>query len=211
MKRFRTVLLGALVLSSLLHAAPPAEQPSPAPRLNLWNGKDTSGWTFIARPGVAPTYAIHDGVLASNKSVGYLRTTAKYANYHLHLEWRWPAKVGNSGVLVHLTGDDVVWPDCIQCQIKGAATGDLLGMKGYDFKKPLVNGNQLAARTGAPAEKPVGEWNTYDITCRGDTIDLVVNGVPENHLEKLPVSSGFIALQMEGPAVEFRNVWLQLL
>ncbi|MGC3992102.1 MAG: DUF1080 domain-containing protein [Chthoniobacteraceae bacterium] len=206
MKRFLPALLGGMLLPQFLAAAPDTAL---APQIALWNGKDLTGWTFVAKPGVAPSYTIHDGVLASNKTVGYLRTVAKYTDYHLHVEWRWPVKTGNSGVLVDISGEDVVWPNCIQCQVKGDSTGDLLGMKGYDFGKPLVNGNQLAAKTGAPAEKPVGEWNRYDITCKNGTIDLVVNGVPENHLEKLPTPSGFIALQMEGPAVEFRNVWLQ--
>ena len=59
------------------------------------------------------------------------------------------------------------------------------------------------------SEKPFGEWNTYEITCRGDTLEVFVNGVRQNFLEDLPVTEGAIGLQMEGHPVEFRNVWLE--
>jgi len=29
-------------------------------------------------------------------------------------------------------------------------------------------------------EKPIGEWNQYEITCKGNTIKLTVNGVFQN-------------------------------
>jgi hypothetical protein len=200
-----------LVLANSANAQSPVPAPSApfAPRIELRNDADLAGWRFINKPGkTGAGCVLHEGVITPT-AVGYLRTIKKFSNYYLHVEWRWPAKVGNSGVLVHINGDDAVWPNCVQCQIKGDATGDLLGMKGFDFGKPLVNGNQLAKRTGPPAEKPVGEWNTYDIVCRADTIELRVNGVLQNHLEKLPATTGFVALQMEGPPVEFRHVWLQ--
>lgn len=36
-----------------------------------------------------------------------------------------------------------------------------------------------------------------------------MNGVRQNFANKLPVTSGAIALQLEGFPIEFRNVWLE--
>ena len=43
----------------------------------------------------------------------------------------------------------------------------------------------------------------------GNIIEVFVNGVKQNRVDKLPVSAGTIALQMEGYPIEFRNVWLE--
>ena len=48
------------------------------------------------------------GRRASSK--GYVRTEMPYADYKLHLEWRWPKGPGNSGIMFHLVNGDMLWP-----------------------------------------------------------------------------------------------------
>ena len=74
---------------------------------------------------------------------------------------------------------------------------------------PLLNNRKRAPRLAEPSEKSLGEWNSSEITCRGSTIEVFVNGVRQNFVENLPVTRGAIALQMEGYPIEFRNVWLE--
>jgi hypothetical protein len=74
---------------------------------------------------------------------------------------------------------------------------------------PMQNNRKRSPRLADPSEKPHGEWNTYEITCKGDTIEVFVNGVRQNFVNKLPVTAGTIALQVEGAPIYFRNVWLQ--
>jgi hypothetical protein len=130
----------------------------------------------------------------------------------LHVEWRWPkdAKVNaNSGVLLHVTGPDAIWPLCFECQLKNANAGQVVGM-GLDIPAaPLLNARKRAPRLAATSEVPLGEWNSYEIYCRGNTIEAFVNGVRQNRVEALPRGAGQIALQMEGFPIEFRNVWLE--
>src|SRR5207245_7849410 len=57
-------------------------------------------------------------------------------------------------------------------------------------------------------EKPIGEWNQYEITCRGDTIKLVVNGVLQNEGRHAESDKGKILLQSEGAEIHFRNIEL---
>jgi hypothetical protein len=61
---------------------------------------------------------------------------------------------------------------------------------------------------GKIIEKPLGEWNKYEITCKGDTIKLVVNGRLANEGTKAEATRGKILLQSEGTPIEFRNVTL---
>jgi hypothetical protein len=58
------------------------------------------------------------------------------------------------------------------------------------------------------SEKPVGEWNTMEIECKGDEVKVHVNGDLVNHGSKATASKGKIALQAEGVEVEFRKVEL---
>ena len=79
-----------------------------------------------------------------------------------------------------------------------------------DFPAPLIKGKKRAKIT-TPSEKPPGEWNSYDIYCRSNTIETKVNGVHQNLIEKVSVNSGAIGIQLEGSPIEFRLVWVELL
>jgi hypothetical protein len=58
------------------------------------------------------------------------------------------------------------------------------------------------------SEKPLGEWNTMTIECKGDQVKVSVNGTLVNDGSKATATSGKIALQAEGSEVEFRKVEL---
>lgn len=204
-----------------LDGAVPYVAPVPAPppgtnRISLWNGRDLTGWKFYVNDAtVTPDAAvsIRDGVLGlATKASGYLKTEKDYSNYHLHVEWRWPAGAPantNSGVLLHVHGPDAVWPLCFEAQLKTGNAGQVVGM-GLDIPDaPLQNNRKRAPKLADSSERLLGEWNSYEIFCRADTIEVFINGVRQNHVTKLPVSAGAIALQMESFPIEFRNVWLE--
>ncbi|MDE3084775.1 MAG: DUF1080 domain-containing protein, partial [Verrucomicrobiota bacterium] len=152
-----------------------------------------------------------NGILhLAGKPVGFLKSEKTFSNYHLHAEWRWPAKTGNSGLLVHVHGANKVQPDALQCQIKDPHSGDLIGTAGFDFRPSTAShGNRFKEKMTAPSEKPPGQWNTYDVFCRGDTIEVFLNGLRQNEAHKLSTASGSIGLEVEGYPIDFRNVWLQ--
>jgi hypothetical protein len=62
-------------------------------------------------------------------------------------------------------------------------------------------------RTG-DFEKPVGEWNTVEVVCQGNSITVYINGQLQNQATS-ETSEGYIALQSEGGPIEFRNVYLE--
>ena len=159
-----------------------------------------------------------DGVIAlAGKPSGYIATRASYTNYRLHVEWRWPGKPGNGGVLLHIASGpkDKVWPLSQQVQTKHGNAGDLLPMAGATFDEPLTTAPgaypPIKARVAPDSEKPLGEWNSMDVTCRDGVIDVVVNGVVQNHASGAKPASGPIGFQLEGTPYELRNLRIETL
>lgn len=187
---------------------------------DLLNGKDLAAWTLVAVPSVAAGVACRfntDGSLAiAGKPVGFLATTVSYENYQLHAEWRWPAnaaKNSNGGILLHIASgpaNGTAWPLCFQVQLKPTRAGDLLPMNGARFSEKLSTAPDAKTpqlnRVAADSEKPLGEWNSCDIVCRGETIEVAINGVPQNKVTRCSPAAGRIGFQLEGTPFELRNV-----
>ncbi len=140
-------------------------------------------------------------------------------------------RLRNNGVLLHMQNDDDarlgVWPKSLEAQLQENNAGDFFVIGGLETselralrdKALAAAGNDEKARKSAlnnrriqkardSSEKPVGEWNQYEITCRGDTVVLKVNGVEQNRATGVTLTEGRICLQSEGSAIEFRNVRL---
>ena len=58
------------------------------------------------------------------------------------------------------------------------------------------------------ADHPIGEWNTFVITAKGDQVTVELNGKIVIENAKMPglAARGPIALQHHGQGIEFRNV-----
>jgi hypothetical protein len=194
----------------------------------LFNGKNLSGWKpFLGDSKVKPeeVWTVADGVLVcKGKPAGYIITNDEFANYTLRLQWRFPAtsKGGNSGVLLHTQAPDKIWPKAVEAQLQTGRAGDfwLIDAK-MDIdearRDPNVSrhyirmGESWAKQDGKDkkgrdtfklnainVEKPMGEWNQYEIVCQGGNIRLTVNGQL--------VNEGKILLQSEGAEIHFRNI-----
>jgi len=191
----------------------------PGKKIMLFNGKDLAGWKLFIQDetiDVHEIWSVRDGVVdCKGKPNGYMRTKAEYANYKLHLEWRWPDEPTNSGVLLHASGQDNVWPRCIECQLQAGSAGDFVLINGTGITVDGRN-RQNAKREFVEifkkkqsSEKPAGQWNSYDIYCEEDIIRCYVNGVLQNEGTNATDISGWICLQSEGGPVEFRNIYIE--
>ena len=72
-----------------------------AEKVQLFNGTDLSGWEFILAEGsdvpAAEVFTVKDGnIHVAGQPFGYMRTSSKYADYTLHVEWRWVCEGTNS-------------------------------------------------------------------------------------------------------------------
>jgi len=186
--------------------------------IELFNGKDLSGWTCeLTDKNVKmdQVWSVEDGVLkCKGQPSGYLRTEADYENYVLTLEWRWPPGTpgGNNGVLVHVStpGALGIWPKSIEVQLAKDNAGDfwIIGTElDVENEAERKKGRRHLNLTDG-SEKPMGQWNQIEITCRGDEVIVKVNGELVNHATNCNVTRGAIALQSEGAPIEYRNIRL---
>ena len=189
------------------------EEPAiePKERIDLFNGKDLSNWKLFV-PGKADptkTFYVENGVVkCTGRPAGYMRTTKRYKNYKFVMEWRF-TKPGNSGVLVHMSLPDRVWPKSIECQGMYHNQGDFFVIGGTDFNEHKGKRGRRVPKKGPHNEKPLGQWNTYEIVCDGDTIRPYVNGKLMNEATGCTVTEGYICIQSEGAVWEARKIYLE--
>ncbi len=181
-------------------------------------GAELDGWTRVPIPydrELNPTSQwsfdpqTHHVVCKGDGGHEWLRLDQVLTDYVLHVEWRFfpvPGKKGyNSGVFFRSSSDGKMWH---QAQCGDASGGYLFGetlsmyaMKPFNFQKELRE----------QRVKPAGEWNTYEVTCKGRQITLWVNGAVTNTWRACQVPRGYIGLEAEGWRIEFRNVKVKLL
>ena len=199
---------------------------------NLFNGKDLTGWHADVpekdkNPDIRPSFIVRNGLLVSMGSPGgHLITDETYQNYRLEVQYRFSAKPGNCGVLVHASTPRALYgmfPKSIEVQMMHQNAGDFwcieeditvpdMELRRGDPSKWGVNGDKLRRikkLTSYTLENPVGEWNKMVIECVDNQVKVWVNNKLANHGTNCTAQIGQIALQAEGAEVEFRKVALK--
>jgi len=176
--------------------------------INLFNGKDLSGWkTFGGGPS---GWRAEDGLLINeapqepgkHKSYANIRTEREFEDFNLQLEFNVPPG-GNSGV--YLRG-------IYEVQVSDS----------YGHKNDPHNCGALYSRImpSENASKPAGEWQTYDINLVDRHLTVVLNG--KKVIDNQPVLGctggamtsdefrpGPLYLQGDHTSVKYRNIVLR--
>jgi hypothetical protein len=177
-------------------------------KIYLWNGRDFTGWKRVLSDenvDVDKVWSVRNGVIhCKGKPNGYMRTQGDYSNYKLHLEWRWAEKPTNSGVLLHMSGPDKVWPRSIECQLMHENAGDFVLIGGTGIS---VGGKLIQDTSKEYIVVPKKEQSSEKAA--GQAITLHVNGVLQSEGTKATDTSGRICLQSEGSPIEFRNIYIE--
>lgn len=206
-----------LTLLLLIAVATQAAAQDNSRSIRLLNGKNLDGWTcYLGDSDVScdQVWSVEDGVLrCTGKPTGYLITRRDdFADYRLQLQWRWPDKPGNNGVLVHCTTKNElgVWPKSLEVQLQHQHAGDFwvigteIDMENIEQRR---DGRRHLNLTD-DSEKPLGEWNKMEIVCHGDRVTVKVNGELVNEAVDVSQQRGAIALQSEGAPIEYRDIVL---
>ena len=112
----------------------------------------------------------------------------------------------NSGAYVRNSKDGAIWH---QAQFGDAKDGYLFGVTPTgDGKNRFFN---LAKEVKDMRVKPAGEWNTLEVTARGKTLTLWVNGAVTCQFDDCGLAQGCVGLEGEGYRIEFRNLKVKAL
>ena len=236
------LLLGSANIVLVSHAAA-AGSSAPAGFVSLFNGRDFTGWKLPA--GDNGHWKVIDNVIdydARSEATGdkNLWTEKEYKDFVLKIDWRIKETTGLYPVPTVLPdgtekkgpdGKDIVTPTPnadsgiflrgnsksqvnIFCWPIGS--GEVYGYRRDKTMPPEV---RAGVTPKMKADKPVGEWNTFEITMKGDRLTVVLNGKTVIKNAQLPgvPETGRLALQHHGgfkdgkysPAsslVQFRNI-----
>jgi len=187
---FGSLLLGCLVLSSTsLVAAEPAD----GKWETLFNGKDLTGWV----PMHDVTCVVTNENLQLVKGMGWLRSEKEYGDFILECEWRALVEQYDSGFFIRCQKEGKPWPtDGWQINLR------------YNQLGGMVRGYKAVVPAEAP-KLPVNKWVKFRIEVRGKQCTLFVDGVKAREFNELDRDRGFIGLQVENKAFDFRNIRLQ--
>jgi 3-keto-disaccharide hydrolase len=232
MKPFRQYIssLALFMIAVLPTAGAAAPQPAEQGFTPLFNGKDLTGWVYGRRANGEENrsgkgYQVENGVIHSTKEDGgNLFTEKTYADFVLRFEFKLTENANNGiGIRAPLVGDSAYAGMEIQVLDDGGSQYKNLEPGQYHGSIYKV----VPAKRGF--QKPVGEWNTEEITARGRHITVKLNGttivdadldavkdeaILKEHRDMskpegsrgIANTNGHIGLLGHGARVEFRNL-----
>ena len=196
----------------------------------IFNGKDFSGWSIVLGPDCLPAPAgcgrnePLDVLRVENETIvcechihGYFYTDKKYKNFTLRFETRFERPTffapedddelfsGGSGYLIHADVDSPGYPKSIEVEGRHR---DLL-----EFF--LIGGPGQAGEVDLEAKRrairPLGQWNTIEISSEDGHVRTELNGVPVSSVETDVYDyAGHIAFQTQGAKMYWRNIRIRV-
>jgi 3-keto-disaccharide hydrolase len=196
----------------------------------LFNGKDLTGWIYGVRGNGAENkngkgYQVEDGVLFTTKEDGgNLYTEKEYSDFVLRFEFKLTENANNGiGIRAPLQGDAAYV--AMEIQVLDDSGSQYTKLQPAQYHGSVYQ--MFPSKRGF--QKPVGEWNSEEITVKGRQITVKLNGttIVDANLDDVkdeavlakhrdmskPEGSrgiantkGHIGLLGHGTRVEFRNI-----
>lgn len=185
LRRHRIVLLAPGLLCLVASLAGAAEP------VTLFDGKTLRGWDVIGCEAV-----VQEGAILLKSGNGLVQAKKRYKDFVFEYEWKaLDPKMWDSGV--YFRYDTVPpgrpWPPRYQVNLRKGMEGNIDG---------FANGkNTVAVKRG--------EWNRFELTVKGSTASLKVNGKPSWSVDGITPAEGLLAIQAEVPhggQFLFRNI-----
>lgn len=244
-RRTFMTMSGALPLAGAL--AQPARAQAPAGFVSLFNGRDLSGWTVPE--GDNGHWKVVNGAIdydarSEAPKDKNLWSAKEYRDFILRVDWRITATPYRNKDVRIILPDGTEKRDekgeVIRIEVPDSDSGVYLRGSGKAQVNiwcwPVGSGEFYGYRTDPKmppevkasvtpklhADHDIGKWNTFEITVRGDTVAVVLNGkrvIDKARLPGLP-EKGRLALQhhgtfrdgaWQGPPslVQFRNIYIR--
>lgn len=179
----------------------------------LFDGKSLDGWE-----GDTKGYAPVDGKLKCRKDGGgFLYTAKQYGDFEFRFEFKLTPGANNGLGIRTPRGGDPAYVG-MELQILDDTAEVYKDLQPYQYHGSIYG--VVAAKRGH--QKPVGEWNTQTVVCKGKQVKVVLNGetIVDADIEKastpntvdkqkhpgLKNDKGYIAFCGHGADIEFRNI-----
>ena len=137
---------------------------------SVFNGKDFTGWA-----GPLDNYMIKDGAITCRPNKGgTIYTTQEYTNFMARLEIKLPPG-GNNGLAIRYPGHgDTAYEGMCELQVLDDNYEKATGEKIDPRQAHGSAYGMVAAQRGY--QHPIGEWNYEQVTIKGPTIKVELNG-----------------------------------
>ena len=184
---------GLLLLQYSQNAVAQSQNGIHAGWVTLFDGNNLDNWNAI---GTANWKLDEDGVVIADSGNGFLVSKTAYTDFRLRAEF-WLEDRTNSGIF-------------IRCTDPASVTGKTAyEVNIWDTRPEQKYGTGAIVDVAAvdPMPHAGGKWNTYDITAKGDTFTVILNGqktVDGAKADKF--ASGRIALQHGMGATDDKGV-----
>jgi hypothetical protein len=170
------------------------------------------GW--IAENSEAGNFTVTGGVLRVEGPGGWLRTVREYADFSVRTEFRFLTADADSGLFVRARstgGFGRGWPQgSYQVQIRNPLTPSRLPPVGGLFRHGMPPGDtKFDASIVEKLARPTGEWQTLEVDVTGEQLVARFNGTEVLRALGLQNPSGYVGLQGETGALEFRSLTLR--
>lgn len=158
----RSLLFSFLAVAATLSAAEDGF-------VSLFNGQDFTGWK-----GPVENYEVKDGAIACKPGKGgTIYTAEEYADFVVRLEILIPAG-SNNGLAIRYPGSgDTAYVGMCELQVLDNDAPKYAKLDARQYHGSAYG--MVAAQRGHL--KPAGEWNVQEVTVKGSTIKVVLNGV----------------------------------
>jgi hypothetical protein len=198
MKHWSVVTL-ALVLAAAVWQVRDASGQSSGGWVTLFDGKNLDNFDRIGDAN----WRIEDGAVVADKATGssYLVSKETYGDFQIRAEF-WVSDDANSGIFIRCTDPQKVTS-------KNAYEVNI-----FDKRPDPSYGTGAIVDTAKAATvlKAGGKWNTYDITAKGPTFTVILNGTKTvDGATDSKHASGRISLQYGAGVVKFRKVEIRRL
>jgi hypothetical protein len=178
MSRCFAFQLAVAALALLPSALPGAQTPAPEPGFtSLFNGRDLTGWVYGRRASGEENrsgkgYQVENGVIFSTKEDGgNLYTEKEYGNFVLRFDVRLTENANNGiGIRAPLQGDAAYVG--MEIQVLDDGGSQYTKLQPFQYHGSVYG--VVPAKRGS--QKPVGEWNSEEITANGRQITVKLNG-----------------------------------
>jgi hypothetical protein len=147
----------------------------------LFDGKSLEGF---AKVGDA-NWRVEDGMIVADKGNGFLVTKTDYKDYEIRAEF-WVEADSNSGIFIRCTDAEKIGAEtCYEVNVWDARPDPSYGT-GAIVNVAKVN----------PMPHAGGKWNTFDITAKGSSFTVVLNGQKTvDGAQDAKLANGKVALQ----------------